>query len=165
MYLLSFILFILPQKSAMSKTKVTLLFSLIFCKRDVFTLFYTCYLTSRHRQWKWATSKTKVTFLLSLVLCRRDIFTLFYTHYLTSDTVMKISNVNDALDLDEILKVGKIETDKMTQRLKDMAAGMIGSVCCSECCSVCWGVCCGVCCIRQRNNATPQGCGGRCAGQ
>ena len=91
-------------------------------------------------------------------------FTLFYAHYLASDTVMKISNVDDALDLDEILKVGKIETDKMTQRLKDMAAGRIGSVCSSECCSVCWGVCCGVCCIRRQNNATPQGCGGRCAG-
>jgi len=77
-YFLSFMLFILHQKSAMSNTKVTLLFSLIFCKRDVFALFHTCYLASRHRQWKSATPKTKATFLLSPILCKRDIFTLFY---------------------------------------------------------------------------------------
>ena len=39
-----------------------------------------------------------------------------------ADTVMKISDVDAALDLEHILRVGKLETEKLTRRLKDMAA-------------------------------------------
>eukprot|EP00961_Rhodomonas_salina_P167658 2259710-Rhodomonas_salina.1 len=39
-----------------------------------------------------------------------------------ADTVMRISNVDAALDLERILSVGKIETEQLTKRLMAMAA-------------------------------------------